>query len=71
MIAAEHVEQDPVASAMDGQKQACALIVELRQGCALPDALHSALQALRATGDGDRLRAFSRTLQKALEASQC
>lgn len=50
-------------------QEAQALIAEVRRGCALPDALHVALQRVRASGDGDRLRTFTRTVQKAIEAS--
>ena len=49
-------------------QEAQALIAEVRRGCALPDALHVALQQIRASGDGERLRAFTRVIQKAIEA---
>jgi len=50
----------------DAQK----LVAVIRGGHALPDSLHVALQGIRAAGDGDRLRAFTRALQKALEAAR-
>lgn len=50
----------------DAQK----LITQIKTGDALPDSLHAALQAIRATGDGDRLRSFTRTVQKALEGAR-
>ena len=49
-------------------QEAQALIAEVRQGHALPDALHVALQQIRAVGDGERLRVFTRAIQKAIEA---
>ncbi len=39
----------------------------LREECAPADALHDALRSVLATGDAERLRGFSRVLQKALE----
>lgn len=54
-------------AAIQGHVEAEDLLRELRAGIALPEALHEALQRLRATGDGARLRAFCRTLQKRLE----
>lgn len=50
----------------DAQK----LITQIKTGDALPDALHAALQAIRATGDGDRLRAFTRQIAKAIEGTR-
>lgn len=50
----------------DAQK----LVTQIKTGDALPDSLHAALQAIRATGDGDRLRSFTRVVQKALEGSR-
>lgn len=46
------------------------LITLIKTGDVLPDSLHAALQAIRATGDGDRLRSFTRTVQKALEGAR-
>jgi hypothetical protein len=43
------------------------LLHVLREGCAPADALHDALQAVLATNDAERLRGFSRELQKRLE----
>ncbi len=50
----------------DAQK----LITQIKTGDALPDSLHAALQAIRAAGDGDRLRSFTRAVQKALEGAR-
>ena len=50
----------------DAQK----LVTVIKTGEALPDQLHVALQAIRAAGDGDRLRTFTRAVQKALETSR-
>lgn len=50
----------------DAQK----LVTQIQTGQALPDSLHAALQTIRATGDGDRLRSFTRTVQKALEGAR-
>jgi hypothetical protein len=58
---------DPVMSAVLGSRQADALVLGIRGGCAAPDALHEALQAIVAAGDVDLVRAFARRLQKALE----
>lgn len=55
---------------MQGCQDAQKLVTQIQAGCALPDSLHVALQAIRATGDGDRLRSFTRQVQKALEASR-
>lgn len=47
------------------------LITQIKTGDALPDALHAALQAIRAAGDGDhRLRSFTRAVQKVLEGAR-
>jgi hypothetical protein len=54
-------------AAIKGAQEAQAVLQELRSGTALPEALHEALQRIRAAGDGARLRAFTRELQKALE----
>jgi len=43
------------------------LVNEIKAGTALPDSLHVALQAVRATGNGYQLRAFTRVVQKAIE----
>ncbi|MEO6624976.1 MAG: hypothetical protein ABIN37_09105 [Burkholderiaceae bacterium] len=61
------LNHDAVSSALAGQRAATTLIAELRQGCAPQDALHATLQALRDTGDCERLRAFTRAIQKCLE----
>lgn len=45
------------------------LVAQIQAGDALPDALHVALQDLRAAADGAGLRAFTRAVQKALERS--
>ncbi|MDP9893218.1 hypothetical protein J2W32_001477 [Variovorax boronicumulans] len=46
------------------------LVSQIRTRQALPDSLHAALQAIRATGDGERLRAFTRQIAKAIEGSR-
>jgi len=50
--------------AVRGAAVADQLVNELRAGDADPDALYD---AVRRAGDGDRLKALCRTLQKALE----
>jgi hypothetical protein len=54
-------------SAISGSHQADALLLAVQGGCAAPDALHQALQAIVAAGDGEAVRAFARRVQKALE----
>ena len=56
------------AGCVQASQQAQELVAEVRQGHALPDALHTALQRMRALGDGERLRAFTRAVQKAIES---
>lgn len=51
-------------------QEAQALVSQIRTGQALPDALHVAMQAIRATGDGERLRAFTRHIAKTIEGSR-
>jgi hypothetical protein len=51
-------------------RDAQALIAQIKAGDALPDALHAALQAIRATGDGEQLRTFTRQIAKATEGSR-
>ncbi len=58
---------DTAARSVEGCQDAQKLVTQLRTGCALPDALHAALQAIRATGDGEKLRAFTRAIQKCIE----
>ncbi|MDR6857228.1 hypothetical protein J2W96_003550 [Variovorax guangxiensis] len=58
------------AAASDPSQDAQRLVTLLRTGHALPDALHAALQAIRGTGDGDRLRVFTRAVQRALEGQR-
>jgi hypothetical protein len=57
-------------AAVRGCQEAQEVLRELRTGAALPEALHEALQRVRAAGDGARLRAFTRELQKALEGKR-
>jgi hypothetical protein len=57
-------------AAIKGAQEAQAVLQELRSGTALPEALHEALQRVRAAGDGARLRAFTREVQKALESAR-
>jgi hypothetical protein len=61
------VVADPVLSAIRGAREAQAVIATVHGGCAVPDALHDALQAVVRARDPDRLRAFARRVQKALE----
>ena len=63
MSAADHALACATAT-----RDAQALIVEVQTGQAMPDALHVALQGIRATGDGHRLRSFTRAVQKAIES---
>lgn len=58
---------DAVMSAIRGGTDGQRLLHDLSGGCAGPDALHDALQAVLATNDEARLRGFARELQKALE----
>jgi len=58
---------DNAAACAQACHQAQELVAEVRKGQALPDALHSELQRLRALGDGERLRTFTRAIQKAIE----
>jgi hypothetical protein len=58
---------DPVLSTIRGAEDAEALILTIQDGCAVPDALHEALQAVVGGGDPDQLRGFARKLQKTLE----
>jgi hypothetical protein len=58
---------DPVMSAIQGARDADAVLLDVRLGCAPPDAVHEAIVSLPAGGDPDRLRAFARRLQKRLE----
>lgn len=58
---------NPILSAIRGAQEAQAVIATVQKGCASPDALHEALQAAFDAGDPDRLRAFARRVQKALE----
>ena len=50
----------------DAQK----LVTQIKTGDAFPDLLHAALQSIRATGDGEKLRTFTRQIAKAIEGSR-
>lgn len=51
----------------EGCQQGLELVSRIKRGEALPDELHVLLQSVRATGEGDKLRALTRQIQKALE----
>lgn len=57
-------------AAIQGAREAQELLHVLRAAAAAPETLHVALQGIRAVGDGARLRAFTRELQRALQDSQ-
>jgi len=61
---------DPVVGALAGCQQGLALVARIKRGDALPDELHVTLQAIRAAGEGEKLRALTRQIQKALEGSR-
>lgn len=62
MSAATH----PLTSEELGRERAGLVLSCIRCG-APTDRLHTALQDIRSTGDGDQLRAFTREIQRALE----
>ena len=55
-----------VAHSLAGQHQANRVIYRVRTTNPDPDALHAELQAVLATNEPERLRAFCRVLQKRL-----
>jgi len=57
-------------AALQGAREARELLGDVRDRSAAPEALHVALQGLRAAGDGHRLRGFTRELQQALQDGQ-
>ncbi len=59
---------DNALACAEACRRAQEVVARARRGDALPDELHVELQALRAAGDGERLRCFTRTVQKAIEA---
>jgi hypothetical protein len=58
---------DNLSSTLEGCQQGLKLVSRIRRGDALPDELHAVLQAVQASGEGDKLRALTRQVQKALE----
>jgi hypothetical protein len=54
-------------STLEGCAQGIELISRIKRGEALPDELHAAMQAIRAAGEGDKLRALTRLIQRVLE----
>ena len=58
---------DAALGAIRGQQDAANLLAKVRIGTASPDALAEALAAVQATGEAARVRAFLRSLGKALE----
>ncbi|EHR71389.1 hypothetical protein BurJ1DRAFT_2560 [Burkholderiales bacterium JOSHI_001] len=62
--------QAEVLGACQGDRDAQHLVAVLADGMAPRDALHDAWQAVAATGDAARARAFARGLQKRLEAAR-
>ena len=58
---------DAVMSNIAGQRDAQALLHNLREGCAPADLLLEEFDRVAAAADAERRRAFARTLQKALE----
>lgn len=59
-------DADDVWQAIEGNAAAVRVIDELRRTAAPPDALYAALRPVLDTGQPERLRAFVRTLQKAI-----
>lgn len=62
--------QAEVLGACQGDRDGAHLVQVLREGCAPADALHDALQLVLATGDGARVKALARRIQKAIEAGR-
>lgn len=58
--------RDDVWAAIEGNAAAVRVIDDLRRTASPPDTLYAALQAVLAIGQRERLRAFVRTLQKAI-----
>ncbi|MFZ3120060.1 MAG: hypothetical protein WA159_17300 [Variovorax sp.] len=64
------MQTDTVSSALSGCQEGLALVARIKRGDALPDELHVTLQALRAAGEGEKLRTLTRQVQKALEGTR-
>lgn len=58
---------DNLSSTLEGCQLGMKLVSRIKRGDALPDELHAVLQAIRTAGEGDKLRALTRQIQKALE----
>lgn len=62
---------DLARQAIAGQTAANRARHDIAAGLAEPDLLHARLQAVIATGEPERLRAFGRTVQKWIEGGGC
>jgi len=58
---------DAAMAAIYGTRDAQKVLFDIRGGCASPDAVLTALEAVLSLDDPERLRGFARELQKAIE----
>lgn len=57
----------PAATGAAAGKERAAKVLTLIRAGALAEKLHVTMQEIRATGDGEQLRAFTREIQRAIE----